>query len=426
MTRTYQLIWGALLLGQTIALAQEPPAQLFFGDTSIQNRVRLNPPLTTISGNYRLQLVELDHVTIGSQAGLRLLVRATAIGGTLPDELNLIGPTWAIDAEGRRLTGSAYLSVADGEARWLAINLTGQAGGLAMFTATIGPRPSEEQRAVPVDLARLGEVWRLPAVDKAVGLVLMRRETAQLPILDAPPPLYRGIDSTIGLDSKVDENGPFLSLRLYSLDPDDDQAGWRLTNLRLQTAAGPVADWRYSRRLWRPDWGGWLGAKGRDWQAEEAISGGPSRGVLIEQVVANGPAEQAGLRAGDLVVAVDGRPTVDAFSLGELIRVTKPETTCACEVWRDGRRRAMQITVGHSPLWPELDALEFSQGWSRLQALYPDGSGSGRVLSLWDWQTAQPLAGTDEPSGLDLIFTRPGPARGTTFVFSDVPTGDER
>ncbi len=80
------------------------------------------------------------------------------------------------------------------------------------------------------------------------------------------------------------------------------------------------------------------------------------------------------------------------------------------------------MTVGHSPLWPELDPLEFTQAWERLSALYPGGAGE-RVLSLWDWQTCETVPDDEQPASLELCLTRTAAPRGTAFVFSDVPTG---
>jgi len=408
----------SLLVAVACAAAQEPPAALFFNQTGIQKRVTLTPPPVTISGNYRLQLVEVDRVSAGSQPGLRLLVRVTAVAGALPAELVVIGPAWAMDETGRRLPVRGYETVRDGDAQWLAISLAGEAERLTMFTAAVGARPTDERRTITVDLDRLGEVWRLPEVDKAVGLGLVRRDGEPLPLLDAPPPLYRGIDDTSPGSNTPESPGPFLTLRLYTLDPIDDAAGWRLANLGLRGGQRVLDSWRYSRRLWRPDWGGWLGASGR----EQPAAAGEVGGVLLEQVREDGPAAEAGLQAGDLLVAVDGQPVTDAFAFGETVRMTAPGTFLRCELRRDRRRLQVEVTVGLSPLWPELDPLEFTQTWERLSALYPDGGGE-RVLSLWDWQTCDAIEDGAWPPSIELVLTRPATAQGTTFVFGDVPTG---
>lgn len=399
-----------------IVQAQEPPAALFFNQTGIQRRVVLSPPPATVSGDYRLQLVEVDRLSTGSQHGLRLLVRVSAVAGELPDDLVVIGPAWAMDDRGRRLPVTGYECVADGQAQWLAISVAGEAERLAMVTAAVGRRPRTESRTVSIALSRLGEYWRLPEVDKAIGLALVRRESIVLPLLDTPQPLYRGLESTAAVDL-LESDGPFVSLRLYTLEPLDDPSGWRLANLRWRTGGQQADAWRYSRRLWRPDWGGWLGASGR----EQAAAEGQPAGVVLEQVRDDGPAAKAGLQAGDLLVAMDGLPVVDAFALGEAIRMTTPGTIRRCEIRRDGRRQVVAVTVGDSPLWPELDPLEFSQAWSRLSSQFAEGAGE-RVLSLWDWQTCQPVVDGELPDAVDLVLTRPAAAHGTTFVFSDIPT----
>ena len=75
-----------------------------------------------------------------------------------------------------------------------------------------------------------------------------------------------------------------------------------------------------SRRVRRP----WLGAALQDVTQEAAASLGQPRpgGALVRQVAPASPAERAGLRAGDAIVEIDGKPVADAagatFRLGTL------------------------------------------------------------------------------------------------------------
>jgi serine protease Do len=90
---------------------------------------------------------------------------------------------------------------------------------------------------------------------------------------------------------------------------------------------------------------GWLGAAIQDLNEDLAQSFGfeSNEGVLIGDVVKGGPAEQAGLKAGDIVVEFNGNPMRDS---NELRHNTAPHTRVELAVFRDGQRRTISVTLG--------------------------------------------------------------------------------
>src|SRR5206468_2395987 len=58
-------------------------------------------------------------------------------------------------------------------------------------------------------------------------------------------------------------------------------------------------------------------------------------------IVAGGPADRAGLRAGDVVVAVDGHPITSADELVVAIRKRAPGAALTLTFVRDGTRRTV-------------------------------------------------------------------------------------
>ncbi|MEX0712655.1 MAG: PDZ domain-containing protein [Pirellulales bacterium] len=72
-------------------------------------------------------------------------------------------------------------------------------------------------------------------------------------------------------------------------------------------------------------------------------------GVRVTQVLPGGPAERAGLRAGDLITVIDGRrvTTIDEFAavLGEMAPGDKPRF----ELDRAGRTHRLEVTLGRRP-----------------------------------------------------------------------------
>ena len=71
-------------------------------------------------------------------------------------------------------------------------------------------------------------------------------------------------------------------------------------------------------------------------------------GVLVGGVVHNGPADQAGLQAGDVVTRFDGKDVHDSRDLKLSVAEAKPGQTVPLEVVRDGAARRLRVTIRHS------------------------------------------------------------------------------
>jgi len=69
-------------------------------------------------------------------------------------------------------------------------------------------------------------------------------------------------------------------------------------------------------------------------------------GALVSEVMENGPADKGGLKAGDVIVAIGGKPMKDVAQVKNTIGFTKVGTALAVEVWREGTRRTLSVTVG--------------------------------------------------------------------------------
>jgi putative serine protease PepD len=72
---------------------------------------------------------------------------------------------------------------------------------------------------------------------------------------------------------------------------------------------------------------------------------GARLGAGLREIVPGSAAERAGLQAGDVVVAVEDRPTTSAVSLTARIRALQPGDTVAVLVERDGRAVEVPVTV---------------------------------------------------------------------------------
>ena len=82
------------------------------------------------------------------------------------------------------------------------------------------------------------------------------------------------------------------------------------------------------------------------------VSTGPAptgTGALIAEVTTGGPAQQAGLASGDVIVRVDDKPVDEADDVGAAIKDRKPGDRITLEVRRNGNRDSVQVTLGERP-----------------------------------------------------------------------------
>lgn len=69
-------------------------------------------------------------------------------------------------------------------------------------------------------------------------------------------------------------------------------------------------------------------------------------GILITGLGTNAPARQAGLREGDLILAVDHRPVTSLRAFHQLIDRTAPGTALPMAAWREGKTIECDVPVG--------------------------------------------------------------------------------
>lgn len=70
------------------------------------------------------------------------------------------------------------------------------------------------------------------------------------------------------------------------------------------------------------------------------------RGALVTSVEKDGPAAKAGIEPGDVILGVNGQPVEISSALPPLIADIKPGQTARLEIWRDGTKRTVTVTVG--------------------------------------------------------------------------------
>ncbi len=95
---------------------------------------------------------------------------------------------------------------------------------------------------------------------------------------------------------------------------------------------------------------GWIGVSVQPVTPEIAQAlGAEAKGALVADVSANGPAQKAGLRSGDVITAVDGRAVTAMRDLPRLVAGVKPGTAARFDVLRDGKVLQLPVTVAEAP-----------------------------------------------------------------------------
>ena len=93
---------------------------------------------------------------------------------------------------------------------------------------------------------------------------------------------------------------------------------------------------------------GWLGVFIQEVTEDIADSLGldEARGALIASVTETGPADQAGLQAGDVIIRFDDKEVIKSRDLPRIVAETAVETTVNVEVVRDGKMQILSVTLG--------------------------------------------------------------------------------
>ena len=71
-------------------------------------------------------------------------------------------------------------------------------------------------------------------------------------------------------------------------------------------------------------------------------------GALVSSIEKDSPAERAGLKAGDVVLKLDGKPIEHSGEFARRIAEMKPGTRSTLALWRDGGAKEVAITVGEA------------------------------------------------------------------------------
>ncbi len=181
------------------------------------------------------------------------------------------------------------------------------------------------------------------------------------------------------------------------MTPEPGRAGrgrWRAVG-RITVVVGPAPARAPASGATAGEQWGWLGVRIRDLTEQEMeeitkkVGVREGYGVLIAQVMKETPAASSGLREGDLVVAIDGRPIVETRALQRLVGATPAGRELGLIVLRERDRQEVRVRVGRMPAEAVADRVAFEFGFYVRDA-HRGAHGRGRRSRGCPWWRALP------------------------------------
>jgi putative serine protease PepD len=126
-----------------------------------------------------------------------------------------------------------------------------------------------------------------------------------------------------------------INSMIYSQKGENNGIGFAIPIERAKSVADKIVGGESVAR-------GYLGV------SSKATSDGQA-GAEVAQIESGSPADQAGLKTGDVIVSIDGSAVKASTDLAALIGAKNPGDTVKVEVQRGGKTTTLQVTVGTRP-----------------------------------------------------------------------------
>ena len=76
---------------------------------------------------------------------------------------------------------------------------------------------------------------------------------------------------------------------------------------------------------------------------------GSVEGALVNTIEDGSPADDAGIKKGDVILEVDHKATANPSDLIGVVRALEPDSKVPVTLWREGSRKTVTVTVGSRP-----------------------------------------------------------------------------
>lgn len=144
---------------------------------------------------------------------------------------------------------------------------------------------------------------------------------------------------------------------------------------------------------------GWLGAMIQDLDDDLAESFGydSTDGVLIGDLVADGPGKKSGLQSGDIVIKYNGDVVESANELRNAVARTSPEDNVELEIFRDGDHKTIYVEIG-----------QLEEGSLRLGSSSDTAVDLGMTVQTLNADDARELGVKENVKGVVVTNVEPG------------------
>ncbi len=132
-----------------------------------------------------------------------------------------------------------------------------------------------------------------------------------------------------------------------------------------------------------------------------------TRGALVAEVSPDSPADEGGIKAGDFIVAVDGKRVDSVNELRNAVAAIDPDEEVEIELYRDGEKRTRTVRLGEQPA-DMLRAFRDGDGRER------DGDGPSELerygieVADLNERLAEQLGYEDDRRGVVIVDVRAG------------------
>jgi serine protease Do len=95
---------------------------------------------------------------------------------------------------------------------------------------------------------------------------------------------------------------------------------------------------------------GWMGVSVQDLTPDLAKSFGLqlTKGALIADVTKDGPADKAGLKRGDVILACQGKEIADSAALRNAVANISPGQEATVTIWREKKKEELKVKIGNA------------------------------------------------------------------------------
>ncbi|PFH10367.1 serine protease DegQ [Collimonas sp. PA-H2] len=280
-------------------------------------------------------------------------------GDDSEDKQSSLGSGVIVSAQGYILTNNHVVESADE----IEVAL---ADGRTTTAKVVGTDPETDLAVIKIELPNLPAITLGRADEASVGDVVLAignpfgvGQTVTMGIISALGRSHLGInqfENFIQTDAAInpgnsggaliDTNGNLLGINtaIYSRTGGSLGIGFAVPMTTAKTVMESIINTGHMVR-------GYIGVEPQDITPELAESFGLTRktGAIIAGVIKSGPADKAGLKPGDILVAIEGKPITDSTDMTNLIAQLQPGSKAKLTVLRKTQESTVEAIIGKRP-----------------------------------------------------------------------------